>query len=173
MFKASHHFYGNAPLFVEDEGRRIGRIIMPDNLSRVMAINQLAIITEPLEKRIAITMKDYVTLPWQEYQQYFGDDAQERFTTFVLDGLARIQKRLGNQRYRVVQQSFNKALKQLFSSGESSGFAEGIEILLSEYYGPMYEYQLARRQGKVLFQGSGVEVIEWANELASAKIQCS
>ena len=161
------HQHASSPLFLEDEGRQIGRVMMPANLNDAMTTNQLAIITEPLNKRVAMTIEDYVTLPWQEYQRCFGDNAQSRFSAFVLDSLARIQKRLGNQRYRAIQHSFNNALDHLFATGESGAFAEGVETLLSQYYDPMYEYQLTKHQGKVLFQGSGLEVIEWANNQAS------
>ena len=50
-----------------------------------------------------------------------------------------------------------------------------IALLLEHYYDPMYEYQLAKREGEVLFRGDRAAVIAWAagaaSVLAAASIQ--
>jgi tRNA 2-selenouridine synthase len=151
------------PLFVEDEGRMIGRVVMADNLANAMTGNELALVEEALERRVAMTVEDYITIPWQEYKAEFGEQAAQKFSDYWLDSLARIQKRLGGERYKILKALFEGALKDLFSDEDCNGFAEGIEVLLSDYYDPMYNYQFSKRQGKVIFKGSADDIIEWAN----------
>ena len=162
MLKHRHRQAGK-PLFVEDEGRLIGRVVMPDNLANSMTRNELAVLEEPLESRVAMTVEDYIAIPWQAYKAEFGEQAAQKFSDYWLGSLARIQKRLGGERYKILKQRFDGALKNLFSDDDCTDFAEGIEVLLSDYYDPMYNYQFSKRQGKVIFKGSSIDIIEWAN----------
>ncbi|MBD1577414.1 tRNA 2-selenouridine(34) synthase MnmH [Vibrio sp. S11_S32] len=157
------HRHAKQPLFVEDEGRLIGRIVMPENLCRAMTSNELAILEEPIEKRIAMTVEDYVTQPWQDYQQRFGPDAEQHFSDFVLGSLTRIKKRLGGDRFNALHTSLTQALDVLFRTGEHLAFDAPVKTLLADYYDPMYHYQFGKRQGKVIFQGNSEAMIEWAN----------
>jgi len=156
-----HH--PEARLFVEDEGKLIGRVCMPMNIEAMCKANPLVVLEESLDNRIAMTREDYIDCLWLDYQQQFEGTAETRFRTFVLDSLSRIRKRLGGVRFKALHDSFNQALNQFFDSGSSEGFSDGIGLLLSEYYDPMYAYQRSKREGKVVFQGNRQELIEWAN----------
>lgn len=162
MLKHRHRYPGKV-LFVEDEGRLIGRVAMPDGLQKAMSQNELVVLDESLEHRLNVTLEDYISTPWLEYKAHFGDQAAEQFHNYWLGSLARIRKRLGGERYQKLLVSFEAALKQLFSSDDSSGFVAGIEVLLVDYYDPMYNYQFNKRNGKVAFKGDSQSVIEWAN----------
>lgn len=164
MLKHRHRNPGK-PLIVEDEGRMIGRVAMPLVLQTAMAKNELLVLDETLEHRLEVTLKDYISTPWQEYKDHFADDAAEQFSNYWLGSLERIRKRLGGERYQSLKSSFEIALKELFSRDDSSGFEEGIRVLLVDYYDPMYNYQFNKRNGKVIFKGNSQEVIDWANSL--------
>lgn len=157
------HYHSNARLFVEDEGKLIGRICMPLNLEKMCRTNPLVVLEESMDNRIAMTREDYIDHLWLDYLQQFENDAEARFSAFVLDSLTRIRKRLGGVRYKALYESFSRALVRFFESGNSEGFSDGIKLLLSEYYDPMYAYQRSKREGKVVFQGKREELIEWAN----------
>jgi tRNA 2-selenouridine synthase len=43
-----------------------------------------------------------------------------------------------------------------------------IELLLTRYYDPMYEYQINRREGEVLARGNRDEIIEMANRIGAS-----
>ena len=45
--------------------------------------------------------------------------------------------------------------------GDLSGHREWIARLLGEYYDPMYEYQLSKRQGEQIYRGERRAVVEW------------
>lgn len=155
------------PVFVEDEGRCIGRINIPDNLFSKMKAAPRAILQVETDKRVELITEDYILNAWPEYQVCFGEFAQAEFDQFVLGNLARIQKRLGGEAYKKVKQCFESALKVFHDSDRANEFYEGILILLEQYYDPMYRYQLESKQVDIIFEGPESEYLEWAEAYTS------
>lgn len=64
-----------------------------------------------------------------------------------------------------MQQSLSVIMDDAFDAQEASGDTEGhrswIRALLADYYDPMYDYQLSKREGRRLFTGTRDEVVEW------------
>jgi tRNA 2-selenouridine synthase len=166
LLKHRHGFPGRA-LFIEDEGRRIGRIGVPDCLYEVMLKAPRAILTVDTETRIRMIGEDYIEHHWPQFEQAYGDAAEVRFRSFVLDNLGRIQKRLGGERYRQVRSCFEQALTRFFSSAEVSAFYPGIQILLEQYYDPMYRYQIQTKKPEIIFEGPEAEFLQWAEAYCS------
>ena len=160
-FLKLRHRKATAEVFIEDEGRRIGRLSIPRSLFDKMRNSPRAILEESIENRTQLIREDYITAAWPDYQTVYGDDAEQVFSQFVLDNLQRIKKRLGGERFETVFRSFSKALKQLFTEADESGFDEGIRILLKDYYDPMYEYQLDGKKPEILFRGNRDDYLEW------------
>ena len=52
------------------------------------------------------------------------------------------------------------AFDRQWRDGDLSGHRAWIGRLLEEYYDPMYEYQLSRREGAVLFRGDRQAVVD-------------
>ncbi len=163
-FLKHRHRWPGSPIFLEDEGRRIGRVSMPEYLFNKMKLAPRAILRVDTESRIQLISEDYVLQAWPQYQTEFGDLARIRFSEFVLDNLARIQKRMGSERYSLVKSCFESALTEFFSSGSANAFHEGIKILLEQYYDPMYRYQLDSKRPTILFEGSEDDYLEWAED---------
>ncbi|MDN3638175.1 tRNA 2-selenouridine(34) synthase MnmH [Simiduia curdlanivorans] len=154
-------------VFVEDEGKLIGRISLPLNLKARMQQSPLAILETPIDERIDIALADYVTEAWPKYLAFFDQDAalaEQAFRAQVLDNLSRIRKRLGGDKFDLLFSQFSAALALFFRTGDTDGFRPGIETLLVDYYDPMYDYQKGLRQGREIFRGPAKEYIEWANE---------
>ena len=166
LLKHRDAFPGRA-LFVEDEGRRIGRIGVPDCLYEVMLTAPRAILTVDTDTRIRLIGEDYIEHNWPQFEQAHGAAAEAEFRRFVLDNLARIQKRLGGERYRQVRQCFEQALDLFFQRGEVSAFYPGIKILLEQYYDPMYRYQIQCKNPEILFEGPEAEFLQWAEAYCS------
>lgn len=162
-FLKHRHNFPNTPLFVEDEGKLIGRVSMAKNIEIMCENNPLVLLEESMEQRILMTKEDYIDSLWPEYQKAYPLDAEQYFTEYVLSSLARIKKRLGGDRYKEMNNSFTAALTHFLSTGNSNQFSDGIHILLRDYYDPMYAYQRSKREGKIIFKGNRKEVIEWAN----------
>jgi len=161
LLRHRHAFPGRA-VFVEDEGRRIGRIGVPDCLYEVMLKAPRAILTVDTETRVRLIGEDYIERSWPLYQQAYADTAEREFRRFVLDNLMRIQKRLGGERYRQVRQCFEQALDTFVADADVSAFYPGIQILLEQYYDPMYLYQIKSKNPEILFEGPQDEFLQWA-----------
>jgi len=168
LMKHRDRFPG-VPVFVEDEGRRIGRVNMPDCLFDVLLKAPRAILQVDTEARIQLISEDYIEGNWPAYQQAYGEAASEEFTRFVLDNLERIQKRLGGDRYQKVKRCFESALTTFFNSGSVAGFYPGIQILLEQYYDPMYRYQIEDKKPEIIFEGPEAELLEWAEDYCTAQ----
>ncbi len=150
------------PVFVEDEGRQIGRISIPENLFAKMRVAPRAILQVDTETRVKFIGEDYILNAWPQYQLHHADQSQLKFSAFVLDNLARIQKRLGGERHKQVKSCFESALIEFFASGKVEVFYDGIIILLEQYYDPMYRYQLANKEADIIFKGTEGEYMQWA-----------
>lgn len=149
------------PVLLEDEGRLIGRISLPHEFYQAMAESPRIFLERDIEQRIIITRQEYLDTTWPDYMAVHGEEAQMRFSEFVLNSLKRIRKRLGGERYKKVEALFKKALDLFFETGDFSGFDEGIRILLLEYYDPMYQYQLSQKSVETLFSGNESDILEW------------
>lgn len=162
-FLKHRNTFPNTPLFIEDEGKLIGRISMAKNVELMCKSNALVLLEESMQQRISMTQEDYIDSLWPKYLIAYPNDADTFFRDYVLGSLHRIRKRLGGEKYKEMSASFEMALMHFFSTGDSSQFKEGIHILLRDYYDPMYAYQRSKREGKIIFTGNREEVIEWAN----------
>lgn len=163
LLKHRHRFPGK-PIFLEDEGRCIGRVNMPEVMHQKMQRAPRAILEVDVEARIKLISDDYIVSAWPKYQTLYGDSAELEFSCYILDNLARIQKRLGGDKYKQVRQCFESALNKFYVDQDSSGFDEGIHTLLVDYYDPMYRYQLSKKEAEIIFQGSEGDYLEWAKD---------
>lgn len=163
-FLKHYHHFPKAPLFIEDEGKLIGRVSMSKNIEILCKNNPLVLLEESMERRILMTQEDYIDSLWPEYIKTYHNDAEQYFTDYVLGSLSRIKKRLGGERYKEMKICFELALQHFLSTGDSNKFSDGIHILLRDYYDPMYAYQRSKREGKIIFKGNRSEVIDWAND---------
>ena len=73
-----------------------------------------------------------------------------------------LNKKLGsnNQMEGDLENAFD-----IFESSNASnidGFRKPIQSLLEDYYDPMYDYQMNKRQGEILFQGNMEELVKFA-----------
>jgi tRNA 2-selenouridine synthase len=156
------HHHPQIPLLFEDEGKMIGRVITPKDFYKKMEVSPRIFLQRPTAQRVAIIREDYIEHNWPQYQRQHTTQAEAEFSRFVLDNLARIKNRLGGERYQIIHQLFSDALSLLFNHGDSTGFDEGILMLLEEYYDPMYQYQLKKKPVDVIFSGEEAEILQWA-----------
>lgn len=165
LLKHRHRFSGK-PIFLEDEGRCIGRINMPENLHQKMQKAPRAILEVDIESRIQLISEDYILSAWPQYQALYCDSAEIEFSRYIFDNLARIQKRLGGDKYKQVRQCFESALIKFYRDQNPSGFDQGIHTLLVDYYDPMYRYQLSNKAADIIFQGSENDYLDWVENYA-------
>lgn len=153
-------------VFLEDEGRLIGRLSLPLELKNRMQLSPLVIIEEDIERRLDLIINDYIAHNLREYQQAYGDQALQKFRLYVEDRFMRIRKRLGGERHQQLQTAVSTAFTAQARDDDPQHHRAWVKQLLEEYYDPMYDYQLSKKAGSVLFRGSREAVIDWARDYA-------
>ena len=151
-------------VYLEDEGRLVGRVALPDVLREKMVSAPILVVEEPLEARIDVVIEDYVLDLGRRYALRHAEDGSRLHCEKLRADLARLRKRLGGARQQEVDAMMVAAFEQQGRDGDLSAHRRWIAFLLEEYYDPMYEYQLARREGECLFRGDRAAVIAWAEE---------
>jgi tRNA 2-selenouridine synthase len=80
---------------------------------------------------------------------------------YIKDSLDRIKKRLGGDRYQELMGIFKQACQEQLLRNSFSKHRDWIEILLKDYYDPMYQYQIDNNTKKIIFKGNQKEVLEY------------
>lgn len=151
------------PLYFEDEGHMIGSLHLPLSFREPMAGAPMAVVEETLAERVTVVLEDYILDLGQRYIEHYGEDeGRQRHRAALADSLQRIQRRLGGVRYKELSAILEAAFDQQWRSGDVSAHRDWISSLLADYYDPMYDYQLGKRGGSVLFRGTRADVIAWA-----------
>jgi tRNA 2-selenouridine synthase len=155
---------GEQRICLEDEGRLIGCLALPESLREKMGVAPLVIVEQSLEQRIDVVIADYVVDLGQRYTLLFGEDGARQHGEKLQSDLARIRKRLGGLLHQQVSEMMAAAFDREWRSGDVSGHRQWIAILLEQYYDPMYDYQLSKRAGDILFSGDREAVVAWAQQ---------
>lgn len=154
-------------MVIEDEGRNIGSVNLPVELFDYLKNDQRVLVETSIEERVAITLDEYVVEAQQEYAVQNGvDNALQAWVDFMLAAFGRIQKRLGGERHQRVMKLFETAVSHQQKTGSVESHQAWIETLLTEYYDPMYDYQMQKHHRKVNFQGTQQEVINYLQSQA-------
>lgn len=152
-------------VILEDESKLIGRCHLPFTLQDKIKSQPRIIINETLASRVQVTLEDYVVGPLEEYRQHFGEqEALQRLGEELLAAMDRIQRRLGGLRHQQLRQQLEEALAVQAINGDPELHREWIHALLADYYDPMYDYMLSKREGEIVFEGSRDEVSAFLNE---------
>jgi tRNA 2-selenouridine synthase len=155
-------------IFLEDESRSIGSLSLPLPLHGKMLTSPIAMVEEPLETRVQTIRNDYIISNYQDFAEYDPAAAPQLFTEFLLSGLERIKKRLGEQKYRKIHGLMQLALEEQFASDDASSHSQWIRLLLTDYYDPMYDYQMNKKLQRVVYRGDSQEFLSWASHINSS-----
>lgn len=152
---------GFSQLIFEDEGKHVGSVYLPKNFASYLSDAPLIVLETPFEERIEITFDEYILKAQESYQNIFNENYFKMWCADIELAMSRIQRRLGNMRYKVVCDLFQDAVNIQNNQGTFDKYKEWISYLLSEYYDPMYDYQLEKNKERILFRGSFSEVINY------------
>lgn len=141
-------------LLVEDESRLIGRCALPLAMQEVIKTSDVVLLEASLTQRIEHSFDNYILQNLRDFERLLNDSnkAFECFEQGLLDALSRIQKRLGGERYKQLLAIMDAALVE-HRRGNPERHREWIAPLLSDYYDPMYDYQLKHKGQRVIFKG--------------------
>lgn len=132
---------------LEDESRRIGRLVIPESFFRKMNSSNIVVIDQDIETRIANIYDEYVN------QELIKTDP-ELLLKKLREQLKMITKKLGNKYYKMIDELMIVA----FRKNSAQKHFEWIEILLKKYYDKMYSYQLSHKKNRCIFKGNYSEV---------------
>ena len=153
---------GVRSIVIEHESKNIGRCYIPPEVYANLMSGKLILLSASMQKRVEITHKEYVQSAIEEYTREFGkEEGVEKWKERTLFRLSKIRKRLGDLRYRTLSTIFENALRTYKQSGSLEEFKEFIEILLRDYYDPMYDYQIEKTTQEIIFAGDESEVLEF------------
>lgn len=156
------HANGNPAFVVEDESRNVGSCAIPASIIDCIRSAPLVIIEASLDERIAITHREYIVEALDEYVALYGEEQGfERWAEYLLGSLDKIRKRLGGARHAELRKVMETAIDRHRQCGETEQHKAWIGELLSNYYDPMYDYQLSQAEKNIVFTGERDAVIDY------------
>ena len=162
----------SGPVYIEDESRLIGRNAIPQSFRDVSTVSDVIVLDAPLDERMDIVLQDYVIDMTQAYQSHAGHETGfTLFSEYLLSSVSRISKKLGGEQTKHIEGIMHNALNTQKSAGNLDAKSlephkEWIQILLSDYYDPMYDYQLSKKADQIIFKGDKNSILEWAKKTA-------
>lgn len=158
-----HHHKNFKHLVIEHESQNIGRSFMPKELYENFMNGELIILETPIDKRVKITLDEYVTEALKQFTVVYKEDALSEWTKAVRESLNKMKKRLGLEKYIEFCDLFEDALSHHLQTQETNQYKTFIEKLLVDYYDPMYDYQIQKSKIPIVFRGNEAEVLEFIN----------
>ena len=152
-------------LIIEDESRNIGKINIPKPLFDNFRKGKLILLHTPMKERVEITFQEYVIEALKQYKTNYGEESEKIWFNDASKGLDRIKKRLGTERYVTIKTAFTKAFLEQEHTAKLEQHKGWIEILLKEYYDPMYDYQIEKSEIPIVFEGSADEVLGYFKDI--------
>jgi tRNA 2-selenouridine synthase len=151
-------------LILEDEGKLIGSVHLPKSLRNAMALAPIVVIEESLEYRLEHIHQEYIINMTAQYQATYGvEQGFIAFSEYLEQGLFKVRKRLGTQRYDQLKAIQNAALTQQ-QNGQLHYHLDWLKPLLNEYYDPMYQYQLGLKSDRVVFRGNNTQCLAFVHD---------
>ena len=153
---------GMNTLVFEDESTEIGSRRLPDCLIHSLKQSSIVLLEASISERVETIFNEYITEALQEYQRELGEQQGfESWSDNLLASLEKIHRRLGGQHYKSIKSIMDYALNSQRQTGNSTDHKAWIHDLLVGYYDPMYDYQLSRKNDRVVFRGDRKAVTEF------------
>ncbi len=161
------------PVAVEDESRHIGAANLPLTFWRAMERAPRLRVEMPLDWRLAQIHKDYIEDLWEVYRMQCGEWLGWALMRKQLaSSLARLRKRLGGARLARLQRLQELAFRE-HERGNARAHEAWLAPLLTEYYDPMYRYQLEKHpEQRFLHVGDWESCLEAARQWSAEQAGC-
>lgn len=136
---------------LEDEGRLIGRLSLPIPLQEAMKNASLVLLEASLEERVETIFQDYIIDSIESCDE--SRNPIRMLEEKYLNALVAVKKRLGGEAYSTISAAMIKAFN-LHKNGNIEGHKDWIQSMLVTYYDPMYDYQIKRKEDRIIQRGS-------------------
>lgn len=158
----NHKHKGYKNMILEDEGRNVGSRFLPKPLAAHFNSGNLVVLKVPLEERVRITMDEYVYQSQENFNEMYPDGTGlGQWADYVRESIMKIKKRFGEESCKEILTVFEQAYEEQLNLGSLENHRNWVEILLRDYYDPMYEYQLQKTTHEIIFEGNTNEVLEF------------
>ena len=134
-------------VYIEDESKTIGRLVIPKKFFNKMNSSTLVLIQEPIENRIKNIYHEYVS---KEIEQ----TGEHTVLISLRSKLQKISKRLGGTNYKIV----DNLIEDAFQKNDYNIHYEWIKTLLESYYDKMYDYQINQKKDRCIESGTWDEI---------------
>jgi len=148
-------------IILEDEARTIGKAGLPNSLFEKMRTSPIVVTEEPFDARMDRLIQEYIIDMLVEFENTNHPEPFMQFSNYLLQSLEKIQKRLGPARFTTAHAAMKSALSQHEKTGDIAGHTAWLKIILENYYDPMYEDQLKKREAFICFRGNYLECKEY------------
>ncbi len=151
-------------IVLEDEGRLIGHVHLPLSLEKAMQMAKVVVLVRSFEYRLERLLNEYVIEMASKFiLKYGSEQGAVAFREYLQQGLFRVRKRLGSQRYISLEQAMNAAFLSQ-KEDDMRVHLNWLAPLLQHYYDPMYQYQLLQKKQRIVFQGSEKDCLAFFNQ---------
>ena len=141
-------------VLLEDEAASIGSRRVPTAIHEVMQRSPVVLLEVPFVERVENIFDEYIHVALAEHQQLHGEQAGfESWASNLQQALANIERRLGGQRYLEIKLIMDDAIHQHRTLAQSEHHKQWIMRLLTDYYDPMYDYQLDKKAERIVYRG--------------------
>ena len=165
-----HEAKGHRCIVVEDEGRNIGSVNLPKILLDVMQTSKIVFLEVEDNDRVELTVREYADDIYQQMVPLYGEQqAFDVLQNYLQGSLAKIKKRLGSERYHDLDKKMQEAIEQHRKTGDTHQYGAVFRALLMDYYDPMYDYQMSKKQQRIVHRGNRNNVLDHLRMLEFAK----
>jgi tRNA 2-selenouridine synthase len=150
----------NETVWIEDESRMIGKVVVPDVLFATLSRAPLYVIERPRAERARALTAEYLTENYGLTDGESRPDLQslEKFKVETENYLELIKRRLGGAEYQLILGLFRDAFQAHVEDGRFDTHEAWVDRLLEKYYDPVYLRHLDREKHRVVFSGSVEEL---------------
>lgn len=159
-------------LWLEDEAAYIGALHLPANLKQAMHNAGIVVVQEQREARVRHIFDEYIVGGWYTFCRHFSDQPLQSFRQHYESALTKIQKRLGGAKFAQIAGLMRQAFNHQAVHDDLEVHKVWLDVLLADYYDPMYAYQQTRKSERILFAGNRHEVLAFINQQQTNKTVC-
>lgn len=160
-----HRHQHQLHLLFEDEAPNIGSRRIPELLFDKFKQSPLILLEASVNQRVEITFQEYIIDALAEHQLHNGE--QKGWLSWSLHlqtSFDKIKRRLGGERHKELCLLLNNALKTHQTHGDTEDHKKWIEVLLVNYYDPMYDYQISKKHERIIFKGDAEQVHDYVKQ---------
>lgn len=151
-------------VWIEDESRTIGPLVIPQRLFSLIQDAPMAVIESSRADRAQRLTCQYLSELFSSQDGLVPSESEvERIRQSLHQKLRLIQRRLGGLETQRMTALLDDSVREYAIHGRLSSFWTWVERLLEIYYDPMYQKHLDQHRHRIVFRGSADEWRTWSN----------